>query len=146
MIPNVTYGQKVTFKESHLELNVKDKSGKKKMVCHFSADFTGMKKHGVDIYMVVECPKGELHEFLDVEGGGGGEGVMRLPVQKIKSFKNKNQTDKFTLNNKIIWMWNSDIHPKKGKHTYYVRLMVIDATTYDEIGSSKYMSFTMTGK
>lgn len=142
--PNVVYGQKATFKNCSLEMNVKDNNGKKKMVCHFSADFTGMKKHDVQIYMEIESPKGTLHEYLDDDEGG--EGSMRLPVQKVKNFKNKNKTDRFVLNDKIIWMFNSDLHPKKGKHTYYVRLVAYDAQTYDEIGHSNYMSYTMTGK
>ena len=67
-------------------------------------------------------------------------------MRKLKDFKNKNKTDSYSLKNKIIWMWNSDIHPKKGKHTYYVRLVAYDAKTYEEVGSSEYMSFTMTGE
>ena len=144
LIPNVTYAQKATFKNCRLETNVQDKNGKKKMVCHFSADFTGMKKHDAQIYMEVECPKGTTHEYLSNDYGG--EGRLRYPVQKVKDFKNKNKTDKFVLNNKIIWMWNSDIHPKKGSHTYYVRLVAYDAQTYKVVGRSNYMTFKMTGK
>lgn len=145
LIPNATYAQKATFSNCSLEHNVKDeKSGHKKMVCHFTAEFTGMKQHDAQIYMEIESPKGEIHEYLDDDYGG--ESRLRLPVRKLKEFKNKNKTDSFSLKNKIIWMWNSDIHPKKGKHTYYVRLVAYDANTYEEIGTSEYMKFTMTGK
>lgn len=145
LIPSAIYAQKVTFSNYSLEHNVKDeKTGHKKMVCHFTAEFTGMKQHDANIFMVIESPKGTIHEYLDDDYGGDGR--LRLPVRKLKEFKNKNKTDNFSLKNKIIWMWNSDIHPKKGKHKYYVRLVAEDAQTYKEIGSSGYMSFTMTGK
>lgn len=144
LIPNVTYAQKATFKNCSLEQNVKDQNGKKKMIFHFSADFTGMKMHDAEIWMEIECPKGTMHEYLDDDEGG--EGRLRLPVRKLKEFKNKYKTDSFVLNNKIIWMWNSEVHPKKGKHTYYVRLVAYDAQTYKEVGHSNYMTFTMTGK
>ena len=144
LIPNAIYGQEAIFKECSLEHNVKDKNGEKKMVCHFTAEFTGMKQHDAQIYMEVECPKGTIHEYLDDDEGG--ESRLCLPVRKLKDFKNKNKTDNFSLKDKIIWMWNSDLHPKKGEHKYYVRLVAYDAQTYEEIGSSKYMTFKMTGK
>ena len=144
LIPDVIYGQKAIFKESYLEHNVKDKNGEKKMICHFTAEFTGMKQHDTQIYLEIECPKGTIHEYLDDDEGG--ESRLRLPVRKLKDFKNKNKTDSFSLKDKIIWMWNSDLHPKKGKHTYYARLVAYDTQTYEEIGSSEYMSFKMTGK
>ena len=103
-----------------------------------------MKQHDAQIYMEIESPKGTPHEYLDDDEGG--EGRLRLPVHKVKDFKNKNKTDSFSLKDKIIWMWNSDIHPKKGKHTYYARLVAFDANTYEEIGTSEYMKFTMTGQ
>ena len=87
LIPNVTYAQKATFKNCSLEQNVKDQNGKKKMIFHFSADFTGMKKHDAEIWMEIECPKGTTHEYLDDDEGG--EGRLRLPVRKLKEFKNK---------------------------------------------------------
>jgi hypothetical protein len=145
LIPNATYAQKAVFSNCSLEHNVKDeKTGHKKMVCHFTAEFTGMKQHDAQITMQIESPKGEIHEYLDDDYGGDGR--LRLPVWKVKEFKNKNKTDSFSLKNKIIWMWNSDIHPKKGKNKYYVRLVAYDLNTNEEVGSSEYMSFTMTGK
>lgn len=145
LIPSAAYAQKAVFSNCSLEHNVKDeKTGHKKMVCHFTAEFTGMNQHDAQIYMEIESPKGQIHEYLDDDYGGSGR--LRLPVRKLKEFKNKYKTNDYSLKNKIIWMWNSDIHPKKGKHTYYVRLVAYDAKTYEEVGSSEYMSFTMTGE
>lgn len=52
----------------------------------------------------------------------------------------------FGQKNKFIWMYNSDIHPKQGKNTYYVHIEVFDAETDKEIGRSDDLTFTMTGK
>ena len=144
IVPNVAYAQKAVFSNCKLEHNVKDKNGKKMMKCHFSAKFTGMKGHNIDIFMMVESPKGTLHEYLDDDYGGDGR--LRLPVESVKTFTNKNKSNNCSLTNKTISLYNKDIHPKKGKHTYYVHLIAYDAETYEELGVSEYMKFTMTGK
>lgn len=146
LIPSAAYAQKAVFSKCSLEHNVKDeKSGHKKMVCHFTAEFTGMKQHDARIFIEIESPKGQIHEYSD-EDDYGGSSCFSYPVRKSKDFKNKYKTDDYSLKDKIIWMWNSDIHPKKGKHTYYVRLVAYDAQTGEVVGRSEYMSFTMTGK
>ncbi len=145
MTSKTVFGQRMTFSNCNLELNLKDDNGKYYMKFNFSAEATGMKNHDAELYLVVECPKGEDHTYTE-DGDYGGEGLLQYPVQKLKEFKNKNKTDSFSLKNKFIWMYNSDIHPKKGKNTYYMRIIAYDAETGDEIGRSGYQTFTMTGK
>lgn len=145
MTSNDVFGQKVKFSNCNLELNLKDDNGKNYMRYNFTAEATGMKGRDVYMEMIVECPKGQTHEYT-IEGDYGGDGLIRYSCYKRKDFKNKNKTDSFSLKNKFIWMYNSDIHPKKGKNTYYVHIEVFDAETGKEIGRSDYLTFTMTGK
>ena len=145
MISNDVFGQKATFSNCALELNLKDDNGKTYFKYNFTAEITGINKHDIDMTLIVECPKGEMHTYT-IEGDYGGDGLIRYPVYKDKSFKNKNKTDSCSLKNKFIWMYNSDVHPKKGKNTYYVYIEAKDAQTGKNIGKSDYLSFTMTGK
>lgn len=143
LIPTTAYAQKITFKNCRLELNAKDKKGKNMTRFHFTAEGTNLKKHDFDIYMCIESPKGTPHTYTD--GDTGGEGLLRYSVQKTKHYKN-GKHDSHTYKDKSISIYTSDIHPKKGKHTYYVYIEAVDCNTYKTIGRSDYLSFTMTGK
>ena len=132
-------GQSITFSDCSIEMNAKDDKGNDRLVYHFTAEVSGMKEHGIQMILSVESPKGTPYTYVDEEGD-------EIIVREKKDFKNKNQTDSFSLKNKIVGIQNSKLHLKEGETTFYVRLTAYDEITHAEIGSSPYMAVTMTGK
>lgn len=142
LIPNLIYGQNAVFSNCKLEHNVKGEDGKKMLVYHCTIDFTNMKGHDIRIQMEVESPKGTEHTYTD--GDTGGEGLLHYPVWDVETYEN--DADNFSFKDYTISIYNSNLYPKPGKHTYYVRLRAYDTETYEEIGDSEYIKFSMTGK
>lgn len=131
-------GQSITFSDCSIEMNAKDDNGNERLVYHFTAEVSGMKEQGIQMILSVESPKGTPYTYVDEEGD-------EIIVKAKKDFKNKNQTNSFSLKNKIVGIQNSQLHLKEGENTYYVRLTAYDENTHAEIGSSPYMAVTMTG-
>ena len=131
--------QSIIFSDCSIETNSKDDNGNPRMVYHFTAELSGMKEHGIQMVMSVESPKGTPYTYVDEEGD-------EIIVRAKKDFQNKNQTDSFSLKNKIVGIENSKLHLKEGENTFYVRLTAYDEDTHAEIGSSPYMAVTITGK
>lgn len=132
-------GQSIIFSDCSIEMNAKDDKGNERLVYHFSAEVSGMKEHGIQMILSVESPKGTPYTYVDEEGD-------EIIVREKKDFKNKNQTDSFSLKNKIVGIQYSKLHLKDGENTFYVRLTAYDENTHAEIGSSPYMAVTITGK
>lgn len=132
------YGQSITFSDCSIEMNAKDDNGKNRLAYHFTAELSGMKEQGVQMILSIESPKGTPHTYVDAEGDA-------VEVRAKKDFKNKNQTNSFSLKNKSVGIENSKLHLKKGENTYYVRLTAYDENNHALIGSSPYLAVTMTG-
>ena len=132
-------GQSITFTDCSIETNAKDDKGIEYLVYHFTAELSGMKEKGIQMILSVESPKGTPYTYVDNEGD-------EIIVKETKDFKNKNKTDSFSLNNKIVRIQNSKLHLKDGENTYYVRLTAYDENTHEEIGASPYITVTITGK
>lgn len=136
LFQGTAYGQKATFTNCQLKHNVVTDKGKQ-LQCQFTARFTDMKSHKIRIVMQVECPKGTVYKYLNNDG-------KKVSVKTSKEYNNK--SNKASLENRKIGIYNSKLHPKQGTNKYFVRLIAYDATTNKVIGSSNYMSYTQTGK
>ena len=130
------YGQKAAFSNCQLKHNVVTDGGKQ-LQCHYTARFTDMKSHKIRIVMQIECPKGTVYKYVNNDG-------KKVSVKTSKEYNNK--SNKASLENKKLGIYNSKLHPKQGTNKYFVRLIAYDATTNKVIGSSNYMSYTQTGK
>jgi len=130
------YGQKATFTKCELKHNVVV-NGSKMLQCRFTLSLTGMKSHDIRIIMFIEHPKGTTHSYKDQEG-------FSVPIQTYEDIENNK--DNLTLKDMTMGFYNSELSPKPGTNKYYVHLIVYDATTWEQIGSSPYMSYTQTGK
>ena len=136
--PKNQYGQSITFSDCSIEMNAKDDKGNDRLAYHFTAELSGMKEQGVQMILSIESPKGTPHTYVDAEGDA-------VEVKAKKDFKNKNQTNSFSLKNKSVGIEYSKLHLKKGENTYYVRLTAYDENNHAMIGSSPYLAVTMTG-
>lgn len=136
MFQGNAYGQKATFSNCQLKHNVVTDKGKQ-LQCQFTARFTDMKSHKIRIVMQVECPKGTVYKYVNNDG-------KKVSVKTSKEYNNK--SNKASLENKKLGIYNSKLHPKQGTNKYFVRLVAYELKTGKVIGRSGYMSFTNTGK
>lgn len=132
LIPNVAFGQKAFFSNCKLELNLKDKEGKKYMKYHYNLNVQNAKNHTIKVVMYLESPEGTRLR--------GKDGKI---LKREKSFNINYDNSK--LEDKWLWFYNSEIDPLPGKNTYYVHCEAVDMAKKKTIGKSDYMTFTMTG-
>lgn len=124
------------FNKIWLEHDVIDQD-RKCMAIHFDVNVIGMKGKEVSMIAYVDIPKGQGHKDTNGQYRTSGGNVCAL--KKVKcSYDNSHRKDC------VIMLPNDEIHPKPGRHEYFVRVWCFD--NGNAIGHSDFVSFTMSGK
>lgn len=110
--------------------------GEKCIAIHFTVTVDGMLGRTVKFAAFVDSPQGVGHpdannRYCNHEG-------------KVVSIMEDDCTYKSTLwKDFVIYLPNSEVHPKAGNNTYYIRVFAYDGSTI--IGNSEFVAFNMTG-
>ena len=123
------------FDKIWLEHNVNN-NGQQCLAIHFAVHVEGMNGRIVEFIAYVDSPKGVGHpdannQYCDIYG------------KVISSHKGNCTYENCVWDDFVIYLPNSEIHPKAGKNTYYIRVFAYDGSAI--IGNSEFVSFDMTG-
>lgn len=129
------FGATGELKFLNLEHNV-NYNGKKSLCAHFKVVIRGMKGQKARLVIYIESPKGvgvvDQNNRYHTTDGHVSSGEDLTP-----GYDNTSWSD-FK-----IYLPNSEIHPKKGKHTYYVRAILWNGNK--KLAEADCGSFSMTG-
>jgi len=124
----------ITFYNCKLEENAKGSDGATYLRFHYSCAIKGAKGHELRKVITVETPKGTMHRKKD---GTPMEWYSDQPLL-IDSDNSDIKDRYYGINYKTL-----NLLP--GKHTYYARMKIYDKGTGELIGTSPYLTYTMTG-
>lgn len=123
------------FNKIWLEHNV-NHDGQKCLAIHFAVQVDGMRGRLVEFIAFVDSPKGVGHPDANNNYCNSNGNV-------VSTKKSDCIYESCVWQDFVIYLPNSEVHPKAGTNTYYIRVFAYDGSAI--IGNSEFVSFEMTG-
>lgn len=125
----------ITFYNCRIEENAPGDNGAKYLKYHYSYVITGAKGHELRKVLTIETPKGTLHRKKD-----------GTPMEFDDNQPRLIENDNSDIKDRYYGINYNNLNLLSGKHTYYARMKIYDKGTGQLLGTSPYLTYTMTGQ